>query len=145
MGLELGWQSDCYGDDVPYWVDVLAEKEMVREGRRGEAEMKGMLMVPYSYDVNDFKFHTPTGLGGPEDFDTYLKNAFNVLFEEGKEGTPKMMTVGLHCRIIGKPGRFAELTRLCEYVATKQDVWVCTRQEIAECWRQNRPYQVGKI
>jgi peptidoglycan/xylan/chitin deacetylase (PgdA/CDA1 family) len=56
-----------------------------------------------------------------------------------------MMTIGLHCRIIGKPGRFAELKRFCEYVAQKQDVWVCTRGEIAQCWKEARPYQVGKL
>ncbi|KAK6365395.1 hypothetical protein LTS17_011367 [Exophiala oligosperma] len=139
MGIPLHWQSDSYGDDIPYWVDVPAEGKMIEQGKRKEEDAKGMLMVPYTYDVNDFKFHTPTGFGGPGDFFTHLKNAFDVLYEEGQEGTPKMMTVGLHCRIIGKPGRFAELKRFCEYVATKDRVWVCTRVSLnAEAATQSR-------
>ncbi|KIX95230.1 uncharacterized protein Z520_09147 [Fonsecaea multimorphosa CBS 102226] len=145
MGLPLLWQSDSYSDDIPYWVDVPAEQAMVAEGKRNKENCVGMLMVPYTYDVNDFKFHTPTGFGGPGDFFTYLKNAFDVLYEEGQQGKPKMMTVGLHCRIVGKPGRFAELKRFCDYVASKQDVWVCTRGEIAQCWREHRPYEAGKL
>lgn len=143
LGLPLLWQSDSYCDDVPYWVDVPAEKKLLDEGKIEKPE--GLLMVPYSYDNNDFKFHTPTGFGGPSDFFTHLKNAFDTLYEEGQEGTPKMMTVGLHCRIVGKPGRFAELKRFCEYVVAKEGVWVATRGEIARHWREKRPYQVGQL
>ena len=143
MGLDLCWQSDCYSDDLPYWIDVPAERKLRDEGKVDKCE--GMLMVPYSYDCNDFKFHTPTGWGGSDDFLRHLMNAFDTLYEEGRDGTPKMMTVGLHCRIIGKPGRFAELKRFCEYVASKEGVWVATREQIARHWRGKRPYQVGKI
>ena len=146
LNLPLLWQSDAYSDDLPYWVDVPREQAMIAEGKRKKADAKGMLMLPYSYDCNDFKFHTPTGFGGPGDFYDYLKNAFDVLYEEGKEGgNPKMMTVGLHCRIVGKPGRSAELKRFCEYVAQKEGVWVATREEIAREWREKRPYKVGEI
>ena len=145
MKLPLLWQSDSYADDLPYWVDVPAEQQMVERNERKKEDCDGMLMVPYSYDCNDFKFHTPTGWGGPGDFFTHLKNAFDTLYEEGGQGSPKMMTVGLHCRIIGKPGRFAELKRFCEYVGQKEGVWVATREEIARCWRETRPYKVGQI
>jgi peptidoglycan/xylan/chitin deacetylase (PgdA/CDA1 family) len=142
-GLPLLWESDTYADDLPYWVDVPGELVLHKEGKIEKPQ--GMLMVPYSYDNNDFKFHTPTGFGGPGDFFSHLKNAFDTLYEEGEEGTPKMMTVGLHCRIIGKPGRFAELKRFCEYVASKEGVWVATRGEIAQHWRSIRPYRVGQL
>ncbi|KAK5938723.1 hypothetical protein PMZ80_008915 [Knufia obscura] len=145
MGKPLLWQSDSYCDDLPYWVDVPRETEEVKQGKRKEEDCEGLLMVPYSYDVNDFKFHTPNGFGGPGDFYDYLKNAFDTLYEEGQEGTPKMMTVGLHCRIVGKPGRFADLKRFCEYVNSKEGVWVATREEIARHWRETRPYQYGKL
>ena len=144
MGLPLLWQSDTYCDDLPFWTDVPAELALHRAGKIEEPH--GMLMIPYSYDCNDFKFHTPTGFGGPGDFYQHLKNAFDTLYEEGVEdGLPKMMTVGLHCRIIGKPGRFAELKRFCEYVASREEVWVATREEIAQHWRAMRPYQVGRL
>jgi peptidoglycan/xylan/chitin deacetylase (PgdA/CDA1 family) len=146
LGLPLLWQSDAYSDDLPYWIDVPREQDMIKKGERKKEEAKGMLMLPYSYDCNDFKFHTPTGFSGPGDFFDYLKNALDVLYEEGKDGgKPKMMTVGLHCRIVGKPGRFAELKRFCEYVSQKQGVWIATREEIAKCWMEKRPYKVGEI
>jgi peptidoglycan/xylan/chitin deacetylase (PgdA/CDA1 family) len=92
MGEELLWYSDSYADDVPYWVDLPFEKD--------SPDPKGLLMVPYSFDCNDFKFYTAAAsFGDPQGFFVHLKNAFDVLYEEGQEGMPKMMTVGLHCRI----------------------------------------------
>ncbi len=140
MGEELVWASDTYADDVPYWIDLATERTLP------DKEKKGCLMVPYSYDCNDFKFHVPgSGFRDPNGFLTHLKNAFDVLYEEGQQGMPKMMTVGLHCRIIGKPGRFAALKQFVEYISQKDDVWVATRTEIAEAFRKNYPYRAGKL
>lgn len=136
MGEALEWMSDSYADDVPYWIDLNHEK--------GSPNPKGCLMVPYSYDCNDFKFHTAgSGFRDPQGFFTHLKNAFDVLYEEGQEGMPKMMTIGLHCRIIGRPGRFAALKQFAEYISQKDGVWVATRSEIAEAFKKNYPYRQG--
>lgn len=137
MGLPLLWESDSYSDDVPFWVDVPAEKN--------SDNPKGMLMIPYSYDCNDYKFNIPTGFGGPMDFYDHVKGAFDVLYEEGLEGSPKMMTVGLHCRCIGKPARFAALKKFVEYIAAKEGVWVATRTQIAEHFREKFPYKRGQL
>lgn len=130
-------QSDTYADDVPYWQDVPAEKD--------SPNPEGMLMVPYSYDCNDFKFHVASGFSAPMDFYDHLKNAFDVLYEEGKEGMPKMMTIGLHCRITGKPARFLPLKRFVEYISGKSDVWIATRTQIAEHFREKFPYKKGSL
>ncbi|SMR63251.1 unnamed protein product [Zymoseptoria tritici ST99CH_3D1] len=138
MGEELVWCSDTYADDVPYWTDVPHEKD------RDDA--KGMLMVPYSYDCNDFKFHTAgSGFTEPTGFYDHLKNAFDVLYEEGEEGMPKMMTIGLHCRIIGRPGRLAALRDFVNYISKKEGVWVATRTEIAEAFKAKHPYKKGQL
>lgn len=136
IGILLLWNSDTYADDVPYWVDVPAEKD--------EENPQGMLMVPYSYDCNDWKFTIPTGFSAPMDFYDHVKGAFDVLYEEGCEGMPKMMTVGLHCRCIGKPARFAALKKFAEYIAAKEGVWVATRTQIAEHFREKFPYKKGQ-
>lgn len=138
MGEELVWASDTYADDVPYWTDLPMERE--------KKEPKGCLMVPYSYDCNDFKFHVAnSGFRDPGGFYTHLKNAFDVLYEEGQAGEPKMMTIGLHCRIIGRPGRFKALQDFVEYIAQKEGVWVATRTEIAESFREQFPYKKGQL
>ncbi|KAK2670624.1 hypothetical protein RAB80_013046 [Fusarium oxysporum f. sp. vasinfectum] len=127
MGEELVWASDTYADD------------------REKPNPKGCLMVPYSYDCNDFKFHVVTGFRDSTSFYTHLKNAFDVLYEEGEAGEPKMMTIGLHCRIIGRPGRFKALKDFVEYIAQKEGVWVATRTEIAEAFREQFPYKKGEL
>ncbi|KAG7407266.1 hypothetical protein DER46DRAFT_648462 [Fusarium sp. MPI-SDFR-AT-0072] len=137
MGEELVWASDTYADDVPYWIDLPTERE--------KPNPKGCLMVPYSYDCNDFKFHVVTGFRDSTSFYTHLKNAFDVLYEEGEAGEPKMMTIGLHCRIIGRPGRFKALKDFVEYIAQKEGVWVATRTEIAEAFREQFPYKKGQL
>ena len=137
MGEELLWASDTYADDVPYWIDLPPE--------RGNPDPKGCLMIPYSYDCNDFKFHIVTGFSDPSTFYTHLKNAFDVLYEEGEEGQPKMMTIGLHCRIIGRPSRFKALKGFVEYISQKEDVWVATRTEIAEVFKEQFPYRKGHL
>ena len=137
MGIPLLYESDSYSDDVPYWVDVPAEK--------GSADPHGMLMVPYSYDCNDVRFSDPAGWGSRSAFEEHLKGAFDTLYDEGANGMPKMMTVALHCRVIGKPGRFPALKRFVEYIQTKPDVWVATRREIAEHFRKTFPYKRGQL
>lgn len=138
MGEELVWASDTYADDIPYWIDLPLERD--------EPNPKGCLMVPYSYDCNDFKFHTAgSGFRDPQGFYDHLKNAFDVLYEEGEEGAPKMMTIGLHCRIIGRPGRFQALKDFVDYISKKEGVWVATRTEIAEAFREQFPYKKGQL
>ncbi|KAF2808488.1 polysaccharide deacetylase [Mytilinidion resinicola] len=133
MGLPLLWNSDSYSDDLPYYVDVPAEKE--------SPNPKGMLILPYSFDCNDYKFHLDSGFSSPGDFYEQCKNAFDILYEEGEEGMPKMMTIGLHCRVMGRPGRIAALRKFVEYIAAKENVWVATRTQIAEHFREKFPYR----
>ncbi|KAJ9136669.1 Glycoside hydrolase/deacetylase [Pleurostoma richardsiae] len=135
LGEELSWFSDTYADDVPYWTDLPHE--------RGSPSPKGLLLLPYSFDCNDFKFHGANGFRDPNGFLTHIKNAFDVLYEEGAEGAPKMMTIGLHCRIIGRPGRIAALKKFMEYISQKEGVWVATRSEIADAFRGAYPYRKG--
>jgi peptidoglycan/xylan/chitin deacetylase (PgdA/CDA1 family) len=98
MGEELLWYSDTYADDVPYWIDLPSERDS------SDPKGTGLLMVPYTFDCNDFKFYTAAGsFSDPKGFLTQLKNSFDVLYEEGVEGMPKMMTIGLHCRISKSP------------------------------------------
>ncbi|KIW01553.1 uncharacterized protein PV09_07030 [Verruconis gallopava] len=135
LGEELLWYSDSYADDLPYWTDVPTKHGV-----------KGQLIVPYSYDCNDFKFFTPgSNFSDPSSFLDHVKRAFNVLYEEGVEGSPKMMTIGLHCRIIGRPARFDALREFVEYITAKDGVWVATRTEIAEAFTKNYPYKAGQL
>jgi peptidoglycan/xylan/chitin deacetylase (PgdA/CDA1 family) len=113
--------ADSYADDLPYY-----DKHYSRP----------LLMVPYTLDTNDMRFASPQGFNTGEDFYQYLKDAFDVLYEEG-ETHPKMLSIGLHCRIIGRPARLKALERFIQYVKQHQDVWVCTRQQIAEHWQQH--------
>lgn len=96
-------------------------------------------------DCNDYKFNVPTGFGSPTDFYDHVKGAFDVLYEEGSEGSSKMMTIGLHCRCIGKPARFAALKKFVEYIEQKEGVWVTTRTAIAEHFRSTFPYKKGQL
>lgn len=118
MDLPSPWISDSYADDLPYWQDL-------PRGQR-EQNKEGTLIIPYSLDCNDFKFNMPNNWSAPSDFVEYLKNAFDVLYEEGEEGAPKMMSIGLHCRISGHPGRLAALRQFLEYIKDKDGVWVTT-------------------
>lgn len=127
----LTWQSDDYSDDVPFWTPY-----------PGGAKDEGLLILPYSYDNNDFKFSRGSGWTSASAFSTYLINAFDQLYEEGEAGSPKMMTIGLHCRVIGKPGRFPALTKFMDHIAAKApgSVWVATREQIANHWAKQFPY-----
>ncbi|TPX33007.1 hypothetical protein SmJEL517_g03981 [Synchytrium microbalum] len=130
LGLPLLYDADSYSDDLPYWMEVDGE---------------GLLIVPYTLDQNDMKFAVPPGFSSPDGFFTYLKDAFDLLLEEGRNGSPKMMSIGLHCRIVGKPGRAAALARFMDYVKSKQDVWVTTRRDIALHWKKHHPYTGGAV
>jgi allantoinase len=120
---ETLYDSDCYNDDLPYWTHVAG---------------KPRLMVPYSLDTNDFKFAMSPGWTSGDDFFTYLKAAFDHLYREG-ETEPKMMSVGLHCRLIGRPARAEALARFIDYVGTHNRVWICRRVEIARHWLSRHP------
>lgn len=121
------YNADSYADDLPYW-----------DYQHG----KPQLMVPYTLDANDMRFATPQGFNTGTQFFDYLKDSFDVLYAEGAT-TPKMMSVGLHCRLAGRPGRAAALERFLDYVGQHDDVWVCRRIDIARHWRREHPPQPG--
>ena len=114
------YNADCYADDLPYWDYSFDEPQ---------------LMVPYTLDANDMRFATPQGFNSGQQFFEYLKDTFDILYAEGG----RMMSVGLHCRLAGRPGRAAALARFIDYVADHDDVWVARRIEIADHWRQRFP------
>ncbi len=118
------YDSDAYNDDLPYWLNVGG---------------KGHLVIPYTLDNNDMKFGTAQGFNQGDDFFTYLRDAFDTLYREG-ETAPKMMSVGLHCRLVGRPGRAAALARFLDYVQNHKNVWVARRADIARHWRDVHPY-----
>ena len=115
------YDSDSYSDDLPYWET------------RGK---KKQLVIPYTLDNNDMRFATNQGFNTGDHFFTYLKDSFDALYEEGKT-SPKMMSVGLHCRLIGKPGRIQSLKKFFDYVLKHEDVWLCKRIDIAKHWIKN--------
>ncbi len=114
------YNADCYSDDLPYW---------------DYSSHTPQLMVPYTLDANDMRFATPQGFNSGQQFFEYLKDTFDVLYAEGS----KMMSVGLHCRLAGRPGRAAALARFIDYVAEHDDVWVARRIDIADHWRERFP------
>ena len=101
------------------------------------------LIVPYTLDANDMRFASPQGFNSGDQFFAYLKDAFDTLYEEGAK-SPKMMSVGLHCRLAGRPGRFASLKRFLDYVLKHDKAWVCRRIDIARHWHQRHPYQATR-
>ena len=117
------YDSDTYDDDLPYW------NEDSKSNNRH-------LIIPYTLDVNDMRFASPQGFNSGDQFFNYLKDTFDALYLEG-ETHPKMMSVGMHARILGRPGRIMAMRRFLEYVKTFDDVWLCTRKEIADHWYEN--------
>ena len=115
------YDSDSYSDDLPYW-------EKIND--------KQHLIIPYTLDNNDMRFATNQGFNSGEQFFQYLKDSFDCLYKEG-ENNPKMMSIGLHCRLIGRPGRIQSLLKFLDYIQQFKDVWICKRNEIAEHWYQN--------
>jgi len=116
----LLYTSDVYSDDLPYWL----------KGEKGGR----LLAIPYTLDANDMRFATPQGFNAGDQFFAYLKDSFDTLYAEGEEGRPKMMSVGLHCRLVGRPGRAAALARFLDYVKSKDRVWIPRRLDIARHW-----------
>ncbi|SFU19896.1 allantoinase PuuE [Sedimentitalea nanhaiensis] len=116
--------ADIYSDDLPYWE---------RFGARDQ------LLVPYTLDCNDMRFATPQGFNSGDQFYSYLKDSFDALYAEGEEGAPKMLSIGLHCRLIGRPGRVMALKRFLEYARGFEDVWFATRLQIAQHWARTHP------
>lgn len=118
--------SDTYDDDLPHWMEF---------GGRDQ------LIIPYTLEANDMRFSTAPGWVTGQDFFTYLKDAFDVLYQEGREGAPKMMSIGLHCRLVGRPGKIAGLMQFLDYIADFEGVWTPRRIEIAEHWASTHPHQ----
>ena len=123
------YDSDNYGDDLPFWTQV----DLPNGGAK-----QPQLVVPYTLDANDMRFATPQGFNSGEQFFSYLKDAFEVLYQEGEE-TPRMMSIGLHCRLAGRPGRFAALQRFLDHIEQYDQVWVCRRVDIAKHWHEYHP------
>ena len=115
------YSSDSYSDDLPYWETRSKKKQLI---------------IPYTLDNNDMRFATNQGFNSGDQFYTYLKDSFDALYNEGKN-FPKMMSVGLHCRLIGRPGRIQSLRKFLDYVLKHDDVWICKRIDIAKHWIKN--------
>jgi len=123
------YDSDSYADDLPYWVE-------------GIAPGRPHLVIPYALDSNDMRFATAQGFNSGSQFLDYLRDAFDTLYREGDPGgldAPKMLSIGLHCRLAGRPGRVAALARFLDYLQGHRDVWICKRVDIARHWHANHP------
>ncbi|MCL6247980.1 allantoinase PuuE [Acinetobacter sp. ANC 4945] len=120
---QIKYDCDHYGDDLPFWSHLTNESGQTRPH----------LIIPYTLESNDMKFCSPSGFNSGEQFYQYLKDAFDVLYAEG-ENAPKMLSIGMHCRILGRPGRFKALQRFLDYVQSHEKVWICRRGDIAEHW-----------
>lgn len=123
---QIKYDSDYYGDDLPFWSTLTSLEGYTRPH----------LIIPYTLESNDMKFSSPGGFNSGEQFYQYLKDSFDVLYEEG-ESSPKMLSIGMHCRILGRPGRFKALQRFLDYIQTHEKVWICRRGDIAEHWYQH--------
>lgn len=123
------YDSDYYGDDLPFWLQV----------RKSDGSLAPHLVVPYTLDTNDMRFALPQGFAQGEDFFTYLRDSFDVLYAEGAE-TPRMMSIGMHCRLLGRPGRFKALQRFLDHLEKHDRVWVTRRIDIARHWKQVHPF-----
>lgn len=121
---QLAYVADSYADDLPYWS---------RFGRTDQ------LIVPYTMDCNDMRFGIQAGFTNGDQFESYLRDSFDVLYAEGAAGAPKMLSIGLHCRLMGRPGRAAALARVIDYFKSHDDVWFATREQIADHWAAQHP------
>ncbi|MGA5465068.1 allantoinase PuuE [Mycobacterium sp. NPDC050041] len=118
------YDSDSYADDLPYWTTVAGRSHLV---------------VPYTLDTNDMRFATPGGFPSGTEFFTHLRDAFDVLYAEGAAGAPKMLSIGLHCRLVGRPARTAALERFLDHVQAHDRVWITRRVDIARHWTARFP------
>lgn len=126
---QIQYDSDNYADDLPFWTTLT----------NSNGASRPHLIIPYTLESNDMKFASPGGFNSGEQFYQYLKDGFDVLYAEG-EHRPKMMSIGMHCRILGRPGRFKALQRFLDYVQSHEQVWVCRRADIATHWQQKHPF-----
>ncbi|MBS0345455.1 MAG: allantoinase PuuE [Proteobacteria bacterium] len=124
------YDSDYYGDDLPFWSEV----------RKSDGSTAPHLIVPYTLDTNDMRFSLPQGFSHGDEFFEYLRDAFDVMYEEGDE-RPAMLSVGMHCRLLGRPGRFRALQRFLDHIEKHDRVWVCRRVDIARHWIEKHPFQ----
>jgi len=132
----FAYDADYYGDDLPFWMDV----------RKTDGQVVPQLIVPYTLDCNDMRFALPQGYAYADPFYQYLKDTFDALYAEGDPAglnAPKMMSVGMHCRLLGRPGRIVALQRFLDYIGGHAQVWVCRRLDIARHWRRVHPYYAG--
>ncbi|MFP4125476.1 MAG: allantoinase PuuE [Alphaproteobacteria bacterium] len=125
---ELLYDADSYADELPYWVHDFGRPHLV---------------VPYTLDANDMRFATAQGFNSGDQFFAYLRDAFDQLYDEGAE-QPRMMSVGLHCRLVGRPGRARALARFLDHVLAHDRVWVCRRQDIALHWHEHHPPEAAR-
>jgi putative urate catabolism protein len=124
------YDSDYYGDDLPFWMEVT----------KTDGSVAPHLVVPYSLDCNDMRFVQAQGFNTGDHFFTYLRDSFDALYAEG-EDAPKMMSIGMHCRLLGKPGRIGALQRFLDHIQKHERVWICRRIDIAQHWKKVHPYQ----
>jgi len=126
------YDSDYYGDDLPFWLQVA----------RTDGTLAPHLVVPYSLDTNDMRFVQAQGFNTGEHFFNYLRDSFDALYAEGDDA-PKMMSIGMHCRLLGKPGRIGSLQRFLDHVQKHERVWVCRRVDIARHWKATHPFDAA--
>ena len=132
----LLYDSDYYGDDLPFWMKV----------KRTDGAVVPRLVLPYTLDTNDMRFALPQGFAQAEDFYIYLRDSFDALYAEGDpngQNAPKMMSIGMHCRLLGRPGRLVALQRFLDHVAKHDKVWVCRRVDIARHWQATHPFKAA--
>jgi len=128
------YDSDYYGDDLPFWMPV----------EKSDGTTLHRLIVPYTLDTNDMRFSSPQGFNTGDHFLTYLKDAFDVLYAEGDEA-PKMLSIGMHCRLLGRPARFRALQRFLDHVQAHDRVWITRRIDIARHWAEHHPAPAGAV
>ena len=126
----FAYDSDYYGDDLPFWMKVA----------KTNGDVAPHLVVPYTLDTNDMRFSLPQGFSQAEDFFIYLRDSFDALYAEGAE-SPKMMSIGMHCRLLGRPGRIVALQKFLDHIAKFERVWVCKRIDIAQHWKTHHPFK----
>ena len=124
------YDTDNYSDDLPFWTRV----------QKTDGTHSPQLIVPYTLDANDMRFATPQGFNTAQHLFEYLRDTFDVLYAEG-EDAPKMMSIGMHCRLLGRPGRFVALQRFLDHIEKHDRVWVTRRIDIARHWKQQHPYR----
>jgi putative urate catabolism protein len=124
------YDSDYYGDDLPFWMEV----------KKSNGESAPHLVVPYTLDTNDMRFALPQGFSHGDEFFEYLRDAFDFMYAEGEEH-PSMMSIGMHCRLLGRPARFKALQRFLDHIEKHDRVWVCRRIDIAKHWIKEHPFK----